>query len=205
MKRKNNASFNGNTTTNSESSDALNNSISSNNAWDRSGSPQKVAKDKPKNGPSSAFLLPPSPPTASVVTVSQAGDIPIFTDQFLEHNRRVESELRQLRKSNTDYEQQNSVLEKHVESMTNGIAKLNKETEEIKKHNDVVEQYVLQLRSRLASALSGLSIPSKPGGANTDNIDTFMEDLVLMANSNLHGPASLNKAKDIIRKLDLNI
>lgn len=203
MKRKHNATFNGNTTTNSESSDAFNNSISSGNAWDHGASPQKVSKDKPKNGPSSAFPLPPSPPTA--LALNQAGDIPIFTDQFLEHNRRVESELRQLRKSNTDYEQQNSVLEKHVESITNGISKLNKETEEIKKRNDMVEQYLQQLRSRLASALSGLSIPSKPGGANIDNIDAFMDDLVMMAANSIHGPASLNKAKDIIRKLDLNI
>lgn len=204
MKRKHNAAFNGNTTTNSESSDALNNSISSTIAWECSGSPQKVAKDKPKNGPPATLLLPPSPPT-TLANINQTGDIPIFTDQFLEHNRRVESELRQLRKSNTDYEQQNSVLEKHIESMSNGISKMNKETEEIKKRNDTVEQYLQQLRSRLAGALSGLAIPSKPGGANIENIDAFMDDLVLMANSNSHGPASLNKAKDIIRKLDLNI
>lgn len=33
-------------------------------------------------------------------------DIPIFTDQFLQHNKLRESELRQLRKANSDYEQQ---------------------------------------------------------------------------------------------------
>lgn len=39
-------------------------------------------------------------------------DIPIFTDQFLHHNKQRESELRQLRKANSDYEQQvnNNIL-----------------------------------------------------------------------------------------------
>lgn len=32
-----------------------------------------------------------------------------------------------------------------------------------------------------------------------------MSDLQQMATSNSHGPASLNKAKDILRKLDLQI
>lgn len=174
--------------------------------------------DKPKNGPPTvaakpanqrSLVQPPPPPQAqppsTLVALKQNGDIPIFTDQFLEHNRRIESELRQLRKSNTDYEQQNSVLEKHVENMTNGIAKLQRETEEISQRNEIVEQYLQQLRLKLANALSGLSIPNKPGGANNKNIDTFMDDLFQMATSNSHGPASLNKAKDILRKLDLNI
>lgn len=167
-------------------------------------------KMKPRNGPASqtvnqksSVLTPPStsPPLSSV----QFGDIPIFTDQFLEHNRRVESELRQLRKSNTDYELQNSVLEKHIESMTNGVTKIAKECDEMKKHNEIVDQYLQQLRLKLANALSSLSIANKPGGATINNIDAFMEDLVQMATSNSHGPASLNKAKDILRKLDLNI
>lgn len=117
----------------------------------------------------------------------------------------MDAELRMLRKSNTDYEQQNSVLEKHVENMTNGIAKLTGETEALVKNNEMVQTYLDQLRTKLATALSGLSIPSKPNGANIQNIDAFMDDLLQMASSNSHGPASLNKAKDIIRKLDLNI
>lgn len=92
-----------------------------------------------------------------------------------------------------------------MESMTNGVAKIVKECEDIKKHDDMIQQYLQQLRSKLTNALSSLSITSKPGGANLNNIDAFMEDLAQMATSNAHGPASLNKAKDILRKLDLNI
>ena len=55
-------------------------------------------------------------------------EIPIFTDDFLEHNKVIDSELRMLRKSNIDYKQQNSVLENHVKNMDNGIQKLENET-----------------------------------------------------------------------------
>lgn len=86
-------------------------------------------------------------------------DIPIFTEEFLEHNKCVDAELRSLRKSNTDYEQQNSILEKHVDNMQNGIEKLVNESNELKANNDALNRYLTKLKSKLATALAGLSIP----------------------------------------------
>jgi high mobility group protein 20A len=89
-------------------------------------------------------------------------DIPIFTDEFLEHNKVKDQDLRNLRKSNTDYEQQNSVLEKHVENMKNGIDKLEMETTSLRTNNATLQGYLDKLRSTLAnSALQTLAIPSK--------------------------------------------
>lgn len=110
-----------------------------------------------------------------------------------------------LRKSNTDYEQQNSVLEKHVENMSNGINKLQEESTYLKENNEILRLYITKLRKKLSGALGGLSIPTQPNGAKLENVDAYMSDLYEMTTSNSHGPASLNKAKDIIRKLDLYI
>lgn len=129
-------------------------------------------------------------------------EIPIFTDEFLEHNKVIDSELRMLRKSNIDFEQQNSVLEKHVENMDNGIQKLENETNSLKTRNAVLQMYLLKLKAVLAGALAGLQIGPDKQGATVDNIDKYMTELHQMAKSNSHGHA-LNKAKDIIRKLDL--
>ncbi|XP_053665152.1 high mobility group protein 20A [Anopheles marshallii] len=136
--------------------------------------------------------------------VSRQGDydIPIFTEDFLDHNKVVDSELRTLRKSNIDYEQQNSVLEKHVENMENGILKLDSETSSLDARNAVLESYLLKLRTTLANALQGLPISSDCPGATVDNIDQYLENLHQMADSSTQGH-TLNKAKDIIRKLDL--
>uniref|UniRef100_A0A182QRK2 HMG box domain-containing protein n=1 Tax=Anopheles farauti TaxID=69004 RepID=A0A182QRK2_9DIPT len=129
-------------------------------------------------------------------------DIPIFTDDFLDHNKVVDSELRTLRKSNIDYEQQNSVLEKHVENMENGIQKLDGETSALDARNAVLENYGIKLRTALANAMQGLPLSGDCAGATLENIDQYLEDLHKMADSSTQGH-TLNKAKDIIRKLDL--
>lgn len=133
------------------------------------------------------------------------GDIPIFTDQFLEHNRQMESELKKLRKLNTDYEQQNAVLEKHVENVRNGITKTNAEITDIQSETEKLSKYLDMLKQKLAHQLRNLSIPDEPNGATIENIAKYMNDLYEMAKNDSHGPASLNKAKDLLRKVDLNI
>lgn len=132
-------------------------------------------------------------------------EIPIFTDDFLEHNKALDSELRTLRKSQTDYEQQNSILEKHVENMQNGVTKLTGQTDALKEENRVLNNYLNDLRLRLVESFGDLAIPTEPNGATLENIDSYMGHLQKMVTSNSHGPASLNKAKDIVRKTDLNI
>lgn len=130
-------------------------------------------------------------------------DIPIFTEEFLEHNKIVDFELRLLRKSNTDYEQQNSVLEKHVENMAIGVDKLKEETHAIQMRNEALQEYIETLRNKLVAAFSAQPIPTHSSGATLANIAGYMQDLQQMTTSNTHGPASLNKAKDILRKLDV--
>lgn len=128
-------------------------------------------------------------------------DIPIFTDEFLDHNKTIETELRALRKSFTDYEQQNSVLEKHVENMRNGINKLTNETTEMMANNKVLQAYLEKMRSKLVNTMG--SLPAASGSDHNitmNNIDDFLQNL-----PSAHGVATLNKAKDLIRKLDLNI
>ncbi|XP_036338623.1 high mobility group protein 20A [Rhagoletis pomonella] len=133
------------------------------------------------------------------------GEIPIFTNEFLEHNKIFDMELRTLRKSKSDLDTQNAVLEKHVENMKFGVEKLTNENDELAEKNHLLELYLEKLKSKLAQALSSLALPTQPNGATMDNIEKYMGDLYKMATTNTHGPASLNKAKDIIRKLDLQI
>merc|ERR1712133_181897 len=59
---------------------------------------------------------------------SNSFDIPIFTEEFLDHNKARELELKQLRKQTGEFEEQNAVLGKHIESMKSAITKLEVET-----------------------------------------------------------------------------
>lgn len=148
---------------------------------------------------------PPTPPRIDTNGVPIFGDIPIFTEKFLEHNRQMETELKKIRKLNSDYEQQNAVLEKHVENVRAGIDKTNEDITALRNENERLSAYLEALRGKLAAQLRNLSIPSEPNGANIENIDKYMNDLYEMVQDNSHGPASLNKAKDLLRKVDLNI
>lgn len=152
--------------------------------------------------PSVLATPPPSPPLKE--NIPRNGEIPIFTEEFLQHNRVIDSELKKMRKINTDYEQQNSVLEKHVENMRNGIAKSKNEIDDLQEENRLLETYLVKLREKLSAAFIGHAIPTELAGATVENVEKYMDDLHEMVKANSHGPASLNKAKDIVRKLDLN-
>lgn len=135
-------------------------------------------------------------------------DIPIFTDEFLDHNKLVDVELRTLRKSNTDYEQQNAVLERHVENMRTGVAKLQSDTADQQYANAALAAYLASLRAKLAgSALAQLTTPAHGGGATLANVDEYMAALLAMATTTptaaAAGDGVLHKAREVLRKLDV--
>ena len=73
-------------------------------------------------------------------------DIPIFTEEFLNHNRARELELRQLRKQTSEFEEQNAVLGKHIDSMKSAISKLEVETVQQRQSNAGFQQQLDMLR-----------------------------------------------------------
>ena len=76
-------------------------------------------------------------------------DIPIFTEEFLNHNRARELELRQLRKQTSEFEEQNAVLGKHIDSMKSAISKLEVETVQQRQSNAAFQQQLDMLRLKL--------------------------------------------------------
>ncbi|KAF4522192.1 hypothetical protein B566_EDAN007341 [Ephemera danica] len=72
-------------------------------------------------------------------------DIPIFTEEFLDHNKARESELRMLRKSNTDYEQQNAILQTHLENMQAAVDKLEVEVLQQRTNNAALRSHLEQI------------------------------------------------------------
>lgn len=131
-------------------------------------------------------------------TVKQTDrDIQIFTEEFLEHNKEVESELKIIRKKLMDLEQQNSNLERYVESMKGGVEKLEVEQSTLNTRNAALDKYLKELKTLLMNALNGVTLPDKKT-PSMENIEIYMHEL-----SNLSGsPTTLTKAKELIRKLD---
>ncbi|EDW32796.1 GL10158 [Drosophila persimilis] len=132
----------------------------------------------------------------------QPGEIPIYTNEFIEHNRSTENELRTLRKTKTDLEQQNAVLEQHVDNTKAGYAKVMGEVAELKEENVRLEAYVKGLRQKLVAALNGVPLPPlEPSGPSVGNIDRYMHHLAGLTGQPHN--TMLLKARDALRKVDI--
>lgn len=150
---------------------------------------------------------PPRPrpcitPASGEELMSGDTDIPIFTDQFLQHNKLRESELRQLRKSNSDYEQQNAILQRHAEEVSGATAKLRAETAAAAERTAALLNHRRTLVATLVQGLHSLAIPGGPSGATEQNIDEYMEKLQSFATENKNIPV-LKQAQNILNKIEL--
>lgn len=73
-----------------------------------------------------------------------------------------EAELRQLRKSNMEFEERNAALQKHVESMRTAVEKLEVDVIQERSRNTVLQQHLETLRQALTSSFAGVPLPGKP-------------------------------------------
>ena len=101
-------------------------------------------------------------------------DLPIFTEEFLEHNRVREQELRSLRRLNTEYEEQNAILSKHIDNMKSAIEKLEVESVQQKNNNAALNQHLQHLRSTLLKSFASIAIPGTNETPTPDTIDDYM-------------------------------
>ncbi|VTJ59768.1 Hypothetical predicted protein [Marmota monax] len=104
-------------------------------------------------------------------------DIPIFTEEFLNHSKAREAELRQLRKSNMEFEERNAALQKHVESMRTAVEKLEVDVIQERSRNTVLQQHLETLRQVLTSSFASMPLPGSGETPTVDTIDSYMNRL----------------------------
>ncbi|CAG7818290.1 unnamed protein product [Allacma fusca] len=131
-------------------------------------------------------------------------EIPIFTEEFLDHNKARELELRALRKTVAECEEQNATLQKHVEQMQAEIERMEHEMRQQKLQNEMLSQNLNRLRSVLASSFASLPLPGTHEPPNIHTIDKYMNEVKAMQEANsVHFAPFLNRVKDIISRLEL--
>lgn len=70
-----------------------------------------------------------------------------------------EAELRQLRKTNMEYEERNAALQKHVESMRSAVDRLEGDVLQERTRNSLLHQHLETLRSALTHSFSTVPLP----------------------------------------------
>jgi predicted RNase H-like nuclease (RuvC/YqgF family) len=117
-----------------------------------------------------------------------------------------ELELRALKKTVTESEEQNATLQKHVERMQQENERMEDEMRERKFQNEMLSQNLNRLRGVLVSSFASLPLPGTQGKGtpNIHNIDKYMNRVKAMQEANsVHFAPFLNKVKDIISRLEL--
>jgi len=146
------------------------------------------------------------PPQLTISRSSDGGpsNFPIFTEEFMEHNKVREQEVRQLRKSTADFEEQNAVLGKHIDNMKSAIGKLEVETVQQRQNNASLQQHLDSLRQLIVSAFRGQQVPGVVEHLTMENTDQFVLRLHSLM-SEAPGPAQdliIRTAKDIVARMD---
>ena len=133
-------------------------------------------------------------------------DIPIFTEEFLDHNKARELELRQLRKQTTEFEEQNAVLGKHIDSMKSAISKLEVETVQQRQNNAGLQQQLDMLRQMVVSSFRGVQLPGNHEPLTLQSVDQFVSGLhsVMVEQQGQQHTGQLNTVKDIVSRMDFN-
>lgn len=135
-------------------------------------------------------------------------DLPIFTEEFLEHNRVREQELRSLRKLNTEYEEQNAILSKHIDNMKSAIEKLEVESVQQKNNNSALSQHLQHLRSTLLKSFASIPIPGTNETPTPDTIDDYMIRLhskLTAKDRTRESELMLDRVRAIVAGLDYNL
>lgn len=127
-------------------------------------------------------------------------DIPIFQEQFLELNKAREADLRSLKNSVREFEEQNSVLQRHVDNMRSAVTKLERDVALTKENNGALEHQFDVLKKSVIKHFSRIHVPNI-GTVNNDNVEEYVMRLLDQAREN---PQLKEAAKAAVSNIDLH-
>ncbi|KAJ1068029.1 hypothetical protein K5549_007317 [Capra hircus] len=130
-------------------------------------------------------------------------DIPIFTEEFLNHSKAREAELRQLRKSNMEFEERNTALQKHVESMRTAVEKLEVDVIQERSRNTVLQQHLETPQQVLTSSFASMPLPGSGETPTVDTINSYMNRLhsIILANPQ-DNENFIATVREVVNRLD---
>ncbi|KAK7121802.1 hypothetical protein R3I93_022783 [Phoxinus phoxinus] len=130
-------------------------------------------------------------------------DIPIFTEEFLNHSKAREAEMRQLRKTNMEYEERNAALQKHVESMRSAVERLEGDVLQERTRNSLLQQHLDTLRSALTHSFCTVPLPGSGETPTLNSIDSYMKKLhsIILSSPQEHQHL-IGTVRDVVNRLD---
>ncbi|XP_030075948.1 SWI/SNF-related matrix-associated actin-dependent regulator of chromatin subfamily E member 1-related isoform X2 [Microcaecilia unicolor] len=130
-------------------------------------------------------------------------DVPIFTEEFLDQNKVREAELRRLRRINTEFEEQNAILQRHTENMSCAKEKLEQELAQEERQTLMLQQQLQSIRQLLTSSFASLPIPGTGETPTLATLDVYMTRLhnAIESNPKQHEKLVV-RIKEILARID---
>ncbi|KAL8595507.1 hypothetical protein ACOMHN_000716 [Nucella lapillus] len=129
-------------------------------------------------------------------------DIPIFTEEFLDHNKARDTELRQLRKQTTELEEQNAILSKHIDNMRQAVDRLETECGQQRQSNTALQQHYDAVKALLVQRFANISLPGTKEYPTVETIESYMSKLhSIVLNSPQQHQVFVSTVVDIISRL----
>ncbi|XP_039622890.1 SWI/SNF-related matrix-associated actin-dependent regulator of chromatin subfamily E member 1-related isoform X1 [Polypterus senegalus] len=130
-------------------------------------------------------------------------DVPIFTEEFLDQNKAREAEIRRLRKANVEYEEQNSVLQKHIEDMHNAKERLEAELAQDERETQALQHHLLNIRQALSASFAALPLPGTGEIPTPSTVESYMTRLTsILESSPLEYKKLVAKIQEIVSHFD---
>lgn len=115
----------------------------------------------------------------------------------------METQLRKVRQSSANLEEENALLSRHVESMKLAVEKVQKEVERQQNRNAKLQDHLMTLREVLATTFKDIPLPGTNETPTPENVDTYMSKLQLaIANEPEKHPELVDKVSAIARQLE---
>jgi len=131
----------------------------------------------------------------------EGSQIPIFTEHFLEYNRKREADLRQLRKHNAVYEEQNAVLNKQIDHMKSVMDSVKTEIIEQDQQNHKMQNFLEKIRGVLTEKFGKISYPAAIRSVMKDKGDGVDVDAKLAKLAEYLSTTKGEEAADLKKKV----
>lgn len=111
--------------------------------------------------------------------------------------------MRQLRKTNMEYEERNAALQKHVESMRSAVERLEGDVVQERTRNSLLLQHLETLRLALTHSFSSVPLPGSGETPTLESIDSYMKKLhSLILSSPQDHQHLISTVRDVVNHLD---
>ncbi len=89
----------------------------------------------------------------------------------------LESQLRKLRQTSANLEEENALLSRHVENMKSAVEKVQKEVQKQEKKNESLQSHLAVIREVLAVTFKDVPLPGSKETPTPATIDSYMSKL----------------------------